>query len=104
MPDGSPATMLMSLGYDPVKQQYVGTWMGSMMANLWVYNGTLDAEGKVLTLDTEGPSMCGGEGKTARYQDIIEFLNDDHRTLSSQVQGEDGKWTQIMKLVFRRTK
>jgi uncharacterized protein DUF1579 len=46
----------MTLGYDPEKKQYVGTWVGSMMSYLWVYDGSLDAEEKVLTLNAEGPS------------------------------------------------
>jgi hypothetical protein len=54
------------------------------MTHLWPYNGTLDAAGKVLTLDSEGPSFSG-DGTMAKYQDIIEFIGDDHRTLSSQI-------------------
>ena len=50
--------------YDPQKQRFVGTWIGSMMTYLWVYEGTLDATEKVLTLNAEGPSM-GTEGKLA---------------------------------------
>ena len=43
MPDGNPATMLMTLGYDPKKQRFVGTWIGSMMTHLWIYDGELNA-------------------------------------------------------------
>ena len=31
MPGGGTATMVMTLGYDPGKKRYVGTWVGSMM-------------------------------------------------------------------------
>ena len=101
MPGGGPATMVITLGYDPAKKRFVGTFIGSMMANLWVYDGALDAAEKVLTLDAEGPSFAD-PGKTARYQDVIEVVSDDHRTLSSQVLGEDGRWHRFMTAHYRR--
>src|SRR5262245_3665942 len=67
MPGGGHATMMITLGYDTQKQRFVGTWVGSMMTHLWVYEGGLDAAGKVLTLNAEGPSMSGN-GKMAKYQ------------------------------------
>src|SRR5688500_6561104 len=50
MPGGGEGQMIMTLGYDPKKGRYVGTWIGSMMHQLWVYEGSLDAEGRTLTL------------------------------------------------------
>jgi hypothetical protein len=103
MPDGTPATNLMTLGYDPGKGAYVGTFVGSMMPSMWVYRGTLDASGRVLTLETEGPSMAE-EGKTAPYRDIIEIVSEDHRTLSSETPGPDGRWVRFMTAHYRRVK
>ncbi len=103
MPDGGAAITFMTLGYDPAKGKFVGTFIGSMMTNMWLYEGTLDASGKVLTLDTEGPSFAG-DGTMAKYKDVIEFKSNDHRTLTSQVQGADGKWTQFMTATYRRKK
>lgn len=101
MPDGKPAKMIMTLGYDPQKKAYVGTWLGSMMTHLWVYDGAVDATGKVLTLNADGPSFIE-PGKTAKYQDIITFKTDDHRTLTSRTLGDDGKWTQFMEAHYHR--
>lgn len=101
MPDGGPATTIMTLGYDPHTKRFVGTFIGSMMTHLWVYNGTLDASGKVLTLDTEGPDFSGAPGLVA-YQDTIEFVDDNHRTLSSQLRGPDGQWHKFMTAHYRR--
>jgi hypothetical protein len=103
MPGGGVATTIMTLGYDPVKKRFVGTFLGSMMTHLWIYEGVLDAAGKVLTLDTEGPNFAA-EGKMARYKDIIELKSDDHRMLTSQQLGEDGKWNQFMTAHYRRKK
>lgn len=103
MPGGGAATSAMTLGYDPQKKRYVGTWIGSMMTHLWVYDGELDAAGKVLTLNTEGPDMAG-EGKMAKYKDAIELKSDDHRVLTSSVLGEDGEWHEFMTANYRRKK
>ena len=109
MPGGGQAHMSMTLGYDPKKQRFIGTWIGSMMNHMWIYEGTLDASGKVLALESTGPAWTPEgqpiEGKTARYRDSIEFVSDDHRTLSSRVLGEDGKWSEpFMTAEYRRVK
>ena len=104
MPGGARATTRMTLGYDPRGRRYVGTWVGSMMSHLWLYDGSLDAGGKVLTLDCEGPDFEAGGEKTARYKDVIEFRTDDHRTLTATVLGADGKWRHLMTTHYRRKK
>lgn len=103
MPGGGEATMVMTLGFNPVKKRYLGTWIGSMMTHLWIYDGELDAAGKVLTLHAEGPDMAV-ETRMAQYKDVIEFRGDDHRVLTSHMLGEDGKWHQFMTANYRRKK
>ncbi|HYV36063.1 MAG TPA: DUF1579 domain-containing protein [Gemmataceae bacterium] len=103
IPGGGATTTIMTLGYDPAKKRFIGTFIGSMMTYLWIYDGALDAGGKVLTLDAEGPSFTA-EGKMVKYQDIIEFKGEDHRELSSQTLGEDGKWHRFMTATYRRTR
>jgi hypothetical protein len=106
MPGGGSATMLMTLGYDPGKKRYVGTWIGSMMTHLWIYDGELDASGRILTLSSKGPDMLPGAlpGRLARYKDVIEIQAADHRILTSHWLGEDGTWRQFMTAHYRRTK
>jgi hypothetical protein len=102
MPGGEPATMVMTLGYDPEKKRFCGTWIGSMMTHLWVYDGALDAGGTVLALEADGPSMAA-DGKLARYCDAIELKSDDLRILKSSVRGDDGSWKPFMTATYRRT-
>src|SRR5690349_22514050 len=92
MSDGGAAKSIMSIGYDPQSKRYVGTFIASMMSHLWIYNGSLDAAEKVLTLDADGPDFAGKS--TAKYKDSIEFVDDDHRIMTSRVLGEDGTWNQ----------
>jgi hypothetical protein len=103
MPGGGMATMILTLGYDPQKKRYVGTWLGSMMTHLWIYDGQRDAARRVLTLNAEGPDMAN-EGKMARYRDVIEIVSKDHRVLTSHMLGADGKWQQFMTAHYRRKK
>lgn len=103
MPGGGTAQMMLTLGYDPDKQRFVGSWVGSMMTNMWVYEGQLDPAGNVLTLDTTGPAF-DGSGRMARYQDIITVEDPDRRTLTSRVLGDDGAWTEFMKARYVRRK
>ena len=100
MPGGGTAKSIMTLGYDPRIERFVGTFIASMMTHLWIYNGTLDAAGNVLTLDTEGPKF--DQSGMARYQDVITLVSDDHRLLTSQCRGDDGQWRQFMTAHYRR--
>jgi hypothetical protein len=61
----------------------------------------LDQARQALALHSEGPSM-ENDGKTSRYQDVIEFKSDDHRTLTARVQGADGQWQSFMSMEYRR--
>lgn len=100
MPDGSRGSWLMALGYDPRRQCFVGTWIGSMTSHPWLYEGALKQGGDVLPLDTEGPAMEGE--RPARYRDVIEFVADDRPLLRSEVLGDDGWWHQFQVSEFRR--
>jgi hypothetical protein len=101
MPGGGPATTLMTLGFDPGKQRFVGTWIGSMMANMWVYDGELDANERELTLNSEGPSMAN-DGAMARYRDVMTMVSDDERTLNAFMLDSNGTWQPLMTARYRR--
>lgn len=104
MPDGGIAYNVMTLGYDPRQKKFVGTFIASVMNYLWPYEGTLDESGKRLVLESRGPDMSGGvESATlVPYHDVIEWLSDDHRTLTSFTPGPDGQFVSFMKADYRR--
>jgi hypothetical protein len=93
---------VMTLGFDPARDCFVGTFIATCMTHLWTYSGSLDPSGKVLSLEAEGPSFTG-EG-TSKYVDSIELVDDDHRILSSRVLMEDGNWMQFMTCRYSRKK
>ncbi|PRD40992.1 hypothetical protein C5748_23700 [Phyllobacterium phragmitis] len=101
MPQVGPVTTILTIGYDPHKKRYVGTWIGSMMTYLWIYDGWLDETGKVLTLEAEGPDFTT-EGKMAKYRDIITIKDNDYRLFTAEVLGDDGEWREMMRVHYRR--
>jgi hypothetical protein len=100
MPDGSAGKTIMTLGYDPQIDRFIGTFIGSMMTHLWLYNGSLNGAETLLTLDTEGPNFS--QTAIAKYKDTIEFVSDDHRVMTSQILMDDGNWNQFMTANYRR--
>lgn len=107
MPDGTPTTTIMTLGYDPAKGRYTGTWIGSMMNFLWIYDGTLDAAGKALTLAANGPKMTqegNTTGEMGAYRDVIEIVSPTQRFLKSHMLGDDGTWHHFVTAEYTRAK
>jgi hypothetical protein len=100
-PAGMPMTAVLTLGYDPSSKKYVGTWVDSMTSHLWKYEGSLDATGKILTLNSEGPNCMAG-GKLAKFREITEFTSPDERVYSSQVLGDNGEWITFMSGTAKR--
>lgn len=96
MPDGTTMEYRTGLGYDVSFKEYRGFWLASMSSHLWKYVGELSADGRTMTLNCEGPHM-EKDGETANYRDVIEFIDDNHRTLTSFGQDDSGQWQQFMK-------
>lgn len=101
-PADSPGTSLLTLGHDPARGRVVGTFVTSMMPSLWVYEGALDDAGRMLTLETEGPSFTT-EGAMGRYRDVLVLEGDDRRVFTSSYLGDDGAWHTFMTMRSRRT-
>jgi len=110
---------IMTIGYDPGRARYVGSWIGSPTPTMFVYEGELQAApaggaSHVVPLNTTGPSFID-PSRTAKYQDIIEFYpapgtdpgdpspcTGDRRVLRSQTQGDDGAWHPFMRAEYTR--
>lgn len=94
---------IQKIGYDPTKKKYVGTWVDSMTSHLWIYEGTVDETGKILTLEAEGPNFMAG-GEMAKFQDIYEFKSKDELAITSRMLGPDNKWIIFMQGTGKRVK
>ena len=98
---GGPATTILTLGYNAARAKYVGSWIGSMMDYMWVYEGEVESGGNVLSLYTTGPDM-ENEGKLADYREQIVFTDNDHRIFNSSARQPDGSWKQFMEARYAR--
>lgn len=98
--EGEDWTCLLTLGYDPKQNAYIGTFIGSMMTHLWQYKGQVDESGRRLPLDSSGPTF-DGSGHAA-YRDTVEIESDDCWRFSGELQHEDGSWLPIMSSMHYR--
>lgn len=74
-----------------------------MTAFMWHYEGTVDASGKVLTLDADGPNFMSA-GKMTKFQDIYEFTSENEMVMTSRMQSDDGELIKFMSGTATREK
>ncbi|WP_296815351.1 DUF1579 domain-containing protein [Brevundimonas sp.] len=96
-----PARSRITLGFDPTRGVFVGSFVSTHMPSFWGYEGRLDEGGRLLRLACRGPRMDGSPGE-ADYEDVIEIVSDDERKLRSTVRGADGQWSEFMVATYRR--
>jgi len=101
MPDGSTMEYKTALGYDVSFNVYRGCWFASVSSHLWKTIGELSADGRTMTLNCEGPHM-ERDGETANHRDVIEIIDENHRTLTSYGEDDNGNWQQFMKAHYTR--
>ncbi|GEM_PF-268828 len=98
---GVPFTGILTLGYDPAREEFVATWIDSAQTHLWSYAGTLDESGTALTLETEGPFM-GDPTTTTEYRVVLQIEDDGRKVQRSLILGPDGEWFEFSRVEFRR--
>lgn len=102
-PPGMPFARALTLGYDPQKKLYVGTWVDSNSTHIGKYEGSRDAAGTTLTLEGEMPSPFDPV-KSVRVREVIELKSPDQKVVKTSLQGEDGNWFPLLTVNARRKK
>lgn len=101
LPGGQPASTVLTLGFDPARGKYIGSWIGTMMNHMWVYEGEVSEDGTTLNLYTTGPDFAE-PGKIGEYREQIIFKDADHRIFNSSARQPDGTWKQFMEVQYTR--
>lgn len=99
----TPYCNVSTIGFDPGRAKYIGTWQDSMSSHLWTYEGTVNAAGDTLTLETEGPAPFSPQAR-ARYRDVTEFKSKNHRVFTSSRLEANGNWITHVTVHSRRRK
>ncbi len=100
---GAPFHGIQTLGYDPKKKLFIGTWVDSLSSAVWTYEGTLNAERTALTLYSEGPCPTSPD-KLTKIKDVLEITDPNHKLYTSYILDTHGEWTLCMEAhgVLRR--
>jgi hypothetical protein len=100
---GMPYRTVSMLGYDAKREKFVATTIDSMSDYQWRYEGTLDATGKILTLEADGPAPYDPSQKI-RMREVYEMKTPDHKVFTVSSRGQDGRWATVATIQFHRKK
>jgi hypothetical protein len=95
---GQPFEGRGTMGFDPTKKKYVGTWVDTMAPAYYTVEGTYDAATKTLTGWMDGPDPTGVVTKT---KETTEWKDADTRVFT--MYAPDGK-APLMKITYKRRK
>jgi hypothetical protein len=87
--------------YDPIKKKYVSVWVDSMSTSPLFAEGTFDKEGKIMTMNGEGPGM---DGKPMKVKMITEYRDKDNLVWTMFGPGPDGKEGPMFSITYKRRK
>lgn len=91
-----------TIGYDPVKQRYMLTWIDSLNPRMMVAEGDTDKSGKALTFYGE----CVDPSDKSRSSEklVFDFRDSNTRALTFYVGGADKQEQKAMEILYTRRK
>lgn len=90
------------MGYDLQKQKYIGVWVDSMQSNLFLSEGTADADYKSWTM--VGTGYCDMEGKSITMKQVYQIKDKDSFTLHFFKPSPDGPDKEVGTITYTRRK
>jgi Protein of unknown function (DUF1579) len=86
-------------GFDPAKGKYTGLWVDPMRTGLAPMEGSWDPVTKTMTM-TAG--LVLPDGRTIRWRETTETVNEDTQVWRSLMPAPDGGEVEVMKTTYRR--
>lgn len=83
------------VGYDPVQERFVGTWIDNFSTHLAVMEGRVDPESGLLVMEWEAPMTPGGPMVPHRYE--AEHMTKGNRMTFYMGEG-DGTKTMVIEM------
>ena len=99
---GKPFAVLQLLGYDNEKKKTIEIMIDTMSTGLMHNEGSITADGKVIT--NEGESLDHATGKSTKLRTVTTLIDHDHYTLEWFKPGADGKEAKVVSMLHTRRK
>jgi hypothetical protein len=90
-----------TIGYDPMKKKYVGSFVHSAAPFMSIGEGTMDAGGKTMTMTWDG---IGHSGKPEKMREVYEKIDKDNAKMTMYGPGPDGKEMLMFTTTYKRKK
>ncbi len=97
---GAPMVGLATLGFDPLQDRFVSTWIDSFSPHLYHFTGQLDASGKRLEMRARAPMP--GAGTLTDWRSTEEHRDDGTRVFEMYLTVPGGPEMKISTHVYRR--
>ena len=88
------------LGFDPLRQVFVSTWIDSANPYLYRYEGSYDEETRLLSMS--GVNTDPTSGKPAQYRSLAGYDLPDERSLSLSIEIPGRTESEILSYEFKR--
>lgn len=96
---GTPFTGIGVSGYDNQKQRYVSTWMDSMSTSIFFFEGTADAQGRVITQECRGEDPVRGP---MTWRSVTKVVDDNTHLFEMYGTDKGGKEEKMMEITYTR--
>lgn len=101
MSDGNRWRSLLTMGFDPQRKRFVGSFISEGSTWFWTYDGWLEADGRSLVMEAKGPHW-EDPTQTLDYRDVHRIDGPGQRSLLSYVKKPDGDWELMLEVTYRR--
>jgi hypothetical protein len=89
-----------TMGYDPFKKKYVGTWVDSMSSSLMTIEGDFEADGKTLVMEGNATNPADGGAIPVRLTTVA--TGDDTRVFTMNMKMGD-EYVKMMEMTYKKT-